>query len=191
VPALSARGPLREAHLDVAQCAHEPSRRGGKLSLAALAIVAVRPTGSVKRVLSRRSHIGPAAPRPTPGKMRFRRRPDDARCGWGLVARRCAIGWAAGFAAPLVAKQRLRGLVRLQRIFRTYAAGWPHRAAAPMWLRRTHPRRGVIVCIACVTQDSVGRTVERERPRFYGAVPPSNTSHYYPSQCTACTAFAR
>ena len=29
------------------------------------------------------SHIAPAAPRPTPGKMRFRRWPDGSRFGWG------------------------------------------------------------------------------------------------------------
>jgi hypothetical protein len=36
----------------------------------------------------------------------------------------------------IVAKQRLRGSPRLQRIFRAVAAGWPHRAAEPMWHRR-------------------------------------------------------
>ena len=39
--------------------------------------------GRTSRAVPQRSHIDPAAPRPTPGKMRFRRWPDDGRSGSG------------------------------------------------------------------------------------------------------------
>jgi hypothetical protein len=89
-------------------------------------------------VMPRRSHIGSPAPRPTPGKSasgdrlpmpapaRVFRKPVDHRLGSQPVP-------------VIVAKQRLRGSPRLQRIFRTDAAGWPHRAAEPMCLRRKPP----------------------------------------------------
>jgi hypothetical protein len=59
----------------------------------------------------------------------------------------------------IVAKRRLRGPQRLQRIFRADTAVWPHRAVEPMWLHRGRPLGTLLLAVADVRSPAVARAV--------------------------------
>jgi hypothetical protein len=95
---------------------------------------------TAKRVLSRRRPIAPSPPRPDARKNAPPAIASRSPRRLGVIRKPAPNHLSIRIVPASVPKRRRRGPQRLQRIFRTDAAGWPHRVAGSMGLHRTHPR---------------------------------------------------